>query len=384
MGKQLLSHKKVEYIELVYDLIFVYLVKRCDNLLVMEPSGFFSWASFDVYLFSCLVIMQIWVYSTLFINRYGQNGWAEHLLLIVNMFLLCFLATDTRNDWWAIYGQYQTAWGLILINQLLHYLRQLRRTHNVREQHFLIRRTVIFAIQTLMVFLAVPIYEQTGFSLAWPALAVGFIAPLVLLSLDRDVPTNIEHLAERVMLFVVLSFGETIISAAEYFEGGLTFETVYFAACAFAIVIGMLLGYGFAYNKLLDKRRMGVGTRYMLVHVPLIVAINDVTVGLEYMHEGESNDFLTLLFLVVSFLIFYAALLWLAHRAGKYYLPARQTWLPFIIISAIFAATAFCFTSNRWINAAISVVYPYAMYAAILLRKRQERKEHPDISAEEL
>ena len=379
------KHKKAEYLELVYDLIFVYLIKRCDALLEMEPSGFFSAESFEVYLFSILVMLQIWAFSTLFINRYGRNGWREFLLLTVNMFLLCFLAADTIEDWRLTYDAYQISWGLIVVNIAAHYLSKLRAAKaHPQEQHFLMRRLRIFAVQALLIFFAVPLYEATGFSFAWIALAIGFIGPLLVWQKDQEVLTDIEHLAERIMLFVVLSFGETLISAAEYFSGPLTLNRIYFSACAFLVVIGMLLAYGFIYSKLLDRHRMGVGTLYMFLHIFIVVAINDVTVGLEFMHNGESNDLLTLLFLVVSFLLYYATLLYMAHKAGRYYLPARQTWVPFIIISAVFTVIIFFFTSNRWVNAGISAAYPFAMYLAIFLRRKRELLEHPYTPARNL
>lgn len=376
-------HKKVDYIELVYDLIFVYLIKRCIDLLVIGENGFFSWEDFNLYLLSILIIMQVWAYSTLFVNRYGRNGLFEYLFLILNMFLLCFMGSYTRDHWEQFYIPYQTAWGLIIINLIAQYVRVLRRPQTgVLEQRFLLRRIIFFLVQAAVIFLSIPFYEGTHTSVGWIALGVGYLAPLAVRHLDSEVPINLGHLAERIMLFVVLSFGETLISAAGYFSGGPTLHTIYFAVCAFFIVIGMLLAYGFIYDRLLDRQRLGVGTYFMFLHVFVVLAINDVTVGLEYMHEAESNDFLTLLFLSVSFLIYYAVLLYIAHRAGRYYLPVRHTWLPFIIISAVYMVAVFCFVSNRWINAAISVVYPYAMFIAIFVRRRDELAEHPEEASE--
>lgn len=377
--KGLSHHKKVEYIELVYDLIFVYLIKRCDDLLTMEANGFFSWENFSLYLLSTLVILQIWAYSTLYVNRYGRNGIYEYIFLILNMFLLCFLASDTRENWEPFYVSYQIAWGCIIINLAVQYFRQLRKPDiGIHEQRFLMRRFAVFCAQAAIIFLAIPFYAGTHLTAAWIALAVGYVGPFLVRHLDQDVPIHIEHLAERVMLFVVLAFGETLISAAEFFEGGLNVHTVYFAACAFLVVIGMLLAYGFIYDKKLDKDRIGVGFLYMFLHVFIVFAINDVTVGLEFMHEAESDDFRTLLFLVVSFLIFYALLLYIAHRSGRYYLSVRKPWRPFLIISAVFVAVIFCFVHNRWVNAGISAVYPYAMYIALCLRHGKEIKEDPN------
>ena len=85
------GEKKVEYIELVYDLIFVYLVGRNNALLHTTENGFFTASTYATYIVATLVILQVWYFSTLFINRYGTNGVADHVFLFVNMYLLYYI-----------------------------------------------------------------------------------------------------------------------------------------------------------------------------------------------------------------------------------------------------------------------------------------------------
>lgn len=374
--------KKAEYIELVYDLIFVYLIQRCEELLAMEPDGFFSGESFSEYLLSTLIVMQIWAFSTMYINRFGRNGIREYIFLIVNMFFLCFLASDTRENWEPFYVSYRVAWGCIIANLIVQYVRQLCSSGaDVCLRRLLMRRSLVFLLQAAVILLSIPFSADMRMPFAWLALAVGYLAPAAVRRLDSEAPVSMEHLAERVMLFVVLSLGETLISAAEFFQGGFSAHTLYFAVCAFLVVIGMLLAYGFVYERILDRDRLGVGTVYMLLHVIIVVAVNDVTVGLEYMRTPDSDDFRTLLFLVVSLVIYYAMLLYIMRRSGRFYLTIPNIWRPFLIVSAVFAAAAFCFVNNRWVNAGLSAAYPYAvfvvLYASMLQQERTEPADDP-------
>ena len=93
------EEKKVEYIELVYDLIFVYLIGRNSSLMHLIQDGFIIPHAFLTYLVGTLVIIQIWNYTTFYINRYGSNGFQDHMLMLVNMFLLYFMADAIRADW---------------------------------------------------------------------------------------------------------------------------------------------------------------------------------------------------------------------------------------------------------------------------------------------
>ena len=82
------SEKKVEYLELIYDLIFVYLISRNGALLQDMTEGFIRPMSAFTFLSSTLIILQIWYFSTLFINRYGTNGLSDHICIVINMYLL--------------------------------------------------------------------------------------------------------------------------------------------------------------------------------------------------------------------------------------------------------------------------------------------------------
>ena len=90
------EEKKVEYIELIYDLIFVYLIGRNNSLLHAIQDGFIQPGAFLTYILSTLVILHVWYFSMLFINRYGANDLAEHLCIFINMYLLYYMGDGTQ------------------------------------------------------------------------------------------------------------------------------------------------------------------------------------------------------------------------------------------------------------------------------------------------
>ena len=68
------EEKKVEYIELVYYLIFVYIIGRNNLILHNTEGGFVSVTTFLAYVLSTLAIIQIWNFSTFYINMFGKNS----------------------------------------------------------------------------------------------------------------------------------------------------------------------------------------------------------------------------------------------------------------------------------------------------------------------
>ena len=74
--KELLKkeEKKVEYLELIYDLIFVYIIGRNNSLLHNTVDGVVQPTMLLVYVLCTLAVIQIWNFSTYYINIYGKNG----------------------------------------------------------------------------------------------------------------------------------------------------------------------------------------------------------------------------------------------------------------------------------------------------------------------
>ena len=79
--------RKVEYIELIYDLIFVHTISRCGALLRLEE-GIPAQSVYLTFLLFSMAVLEIWYYSTLFINRFPQHRIQRDVCIFVNMYLL--------------------------------------------------------------------------------------------------------------------------------------------------------------------------------------------------------------------------------------------------------------------------------------------------------
>ena len=75
------EEKKVEYLELIYDLIFVYIIGRNNSLIQTVEGGFVPARLFLAYVLCTLAVIQIWNYSTFYINMFGRNGIRDHIFL---------------------------------------------------------------------------------------------------------------------------------------------------------------------------------------------------------------------------------------------------------------------------------------------------------------
>lgn len=348
------SEKKVEYIELIYDLIFVFLIGRNNALMDEVAGGFVTAETLITYLLTSLVILQIWYHTSLFVNRCGENGLAEKLMIFLNMFLLYIMGVCTLNDWGSHYTGYILAWCGILLNLALQYALKARKEEGERKK-LLLRHALLLVVEALIAGVTVPIYRVTGYAFGPWAMVFGFaVAPFA----DRE-PVDFAHLTERVMLYVVFTFGEMIVTASAYFTDGFGFNTLYFALMSFLVVAGLFFSYGYVYENLLERNRTANGVGYLFLHIFLIVALNNITNALEFMHESAVAPLPKTLFLVVSMLVYFFCLAMTEGWSNRVIPNPVAFNLRFLASAGLFALVMLALHPYRHWAVAATVVFIY-------------------------
>lgn len=362
------KEKKVEYIELIYDLIFVYMVGRNNSLLHNISNGFVMPGAFLAYILTTLAVIQIWNYSTYYINVYGRNRVRDHVFLFINMFLLYFMGEGTRMDWQAYQNQYIIAWALILINIGTQYLIE-RRNHKEEPtiRTITLRMAIILYAEAALVLTTLAETRLTGRT--WMTLvAIGLSMTSVMIFGQRRSTGFVDftHLSERAMLYVVFTFGEMIICIAGYFEGEFTLSSLYFALMGFLIVVGLFLSYGAFYDHIVDREMKTNGLLYIFIHVFIVLALNNITNALEFMQEEEVALVPKMVFLLVSFVLYFGLLFVLGSRFAKKrcrmnrLLIGRIGW-----ISAVFVVLMLLIRNQTYVHIALTVVFVFVVFVIL-------------------
>lgn len=358
------KEKKVEYLELIYDLIFVYLIGRNSSFVQHAENGFINWGLFLTYILFTLIIIQIWCHTAFYINRYGSNGVRDHICIFINMYLLYFMADATRTEWQAYYYRYNIAWALILLNLGLQYYLKLRKAKQetpweAAQQ----RRTMwILFIQAAIVLVSLPVFSITGLPLSPLAMVFGIVATVASAGVNNLVSVDFPHLSERAMLYVVFTFGEMIIALAPYFSGAFTVNTIYFSLMAFLIVVGLFLSYELFYDHLLDKNLPTNGIGYMMMHVFLIFSLSSITVALEFMQEEAIDAWPKVIYITASLLVFYLFLFLLGKYSKCDAKPTGKFIIMMCLASAVFAALMMLFHENMYVNIALTALYVFFIF----------------------
>lgn len=281
------------------------------------------------------------------------------------MYLLYYMAAGTEADWTPYYVPYQTAWALININIMAQYAYQLHihKDSSKEERTYIKRRIALFAAQAGCILALIPFFQATRVPLVWVPLGLGVVGELLAAHTENISRISAEHLTERAMLYILLTFGETIISVAGYFESGFSPEQLYFSASAFLIVVGMLMGYGYIYERILDRERLRHGGLYLLMHLVLAFSINNVTIGLEFLRDPKSDGLLSTVFMAVSLLLYFGCLGVIARFSGRRKIEKGVP--PLAVISGAAAAAAILFYEHRALTAALSIVYVFVTFSLV-------------------
>ncbi len=364
------EEKKVEYLELIYDLIFVFIVGRNNLLLQNTEDGFVSPMTFFMYIVCMLAVIQIWNYSTYYINRYGRNGVRDHVFLFINMYLLYYIANGISMSWQSSFYQFVTAWMLILVNLGLQYIIEMR---NHREEPWVMtmlreEAAIVFA-EAALVGVHTIVYTFTGVPVAYLPVLFGIAATFISGRTKMLVPVDFRHLTERAMLYVVFTFGEMIISIAIYFTNEISAGSIYFSLMAFFIVSGLFLCYEILYNRIIDRDRTTNGTTYMMIHVFLIFALNNISVSLIFMRRAYVDVFSKIVFITVSILLYFFCLFMLSYYSKSDRKFSRGFIARVIVIWASFLLLMVLFRENMYVNIAITVIY---VFVTVLLMYRKD------------
>lgn len=365
--------KKVEYIELIYDLIFVYMIGRNNQIIHTFENGFVAHDAFMTYVLSTLAIIQIWNFTIFYINMFGRNGVRDHIFLFVNMYLLYFVGQGTRNDWQAFQTQYHIAWGLILVNIGLQYCIELRN-HKEKcwNRDIIIRMAATLFTESALVFVAAIPNTTLGIIFSIIAIFSGIILTAISRRKSTGGQIDFMHLSERAMLFVVFTFGEMIIAVASYFmgDGTVSINTIYYSLMAFLIVVGLFLSYGFIYDHLIDREGEYDGMLYMALHIFIIFFMNNITASLEYMRE-ESVDLLPkMIFLIISVVGYFAFMSFLRGYMKKSSKPTRSIAAVMVVLTAVFAVSMILLREVMALNIFITLVYVFGMFCIMYFGKR--------------
>ena len=339
----LIKHKRVEFSELFYDLVFVFAISKATALIHPLHSGVVAWDSLLDFFISVMVIINSWMIQTIYTNRYGTNSLFNMVIMFINMGLMLFMSNMIGYNWqqWFFY----TCWavGTLTLTLFFQYLVEFFRKSTDNTDRESIKGFLwLTGLGSLGVYLAAlfPIYVGVYIFIA--SILLTFIVPIFLITKDEHFQVNLPHLIERVSLLVIITFGEMVVGLASFF----TVENFsIYSVLNFVIMLSLFLFYFGEFDHAIDEGSSQKGLFVIYSHYPIFIGLMLMTVSMGYLLNPEANLLVAISFFYIGIGLFQAAVLangpynknYLRY-SRSYYCAQATLYLAALILSLLFAS----------------------------------------------
>ena len=363
----LIKHKRVEFSELFYDLVFVFAISKATALIHPLHDGVVAWDSLLDFFISVMVIINSWMIQTIYTNRYGTNSLFNMVIMFTNMGLMLFISNMIGYNWQQWF--YYTCWavGTLTLTLFFQYLVEFfkKSTDNVHRES--IKGFLwITGLRSLEIYLAALLPIYIGVYILYASILLTFITPITSISKDDHFQIVLPHLIERISLLVIITFGEMIMGLVNFFtiENFSIYSVLYFI-----IMLSLFLFYFVQFDHAIDEESNQKGLFLIYSHYPIFIGLLMMTVSMSFLLNPETNLLFATSFFYIGIGLFQAAVLangpynkHYLRYSKSYYCVQATLYLAALILSLIFASNPIIVVSITTILAlaiAIHFIYFY-------------------------
>ena len=302
-----IKEKRVELIELFYDLIYVYAISKMTMIIEEPENGVIPLSAFFGYLVISFVILQAWLYLTNYVNRYGRWKWYEYALTAVNMTATVYMANTISPDWADMSLTFNLAMLVMLLCVLAMYAIQVCKQN--QDPGAAKNSITILSVDCILYFVAflASVFQADSIVLWLDAVAVlvGAFLPFFIRGKFDISIISFPHLAERFELITIITFGEGIVGMTDFFDvRNFSFRPI----LVFAVVLALFGCYVVQIHYLCNHHRVERALRLMFSHYFIVIAVNLVTVAFKFLNNPEANGIFTAGLMSVAFVLFFISI----------------------------------------------------------------------------
>lgn len=364
----LFKHRKVNMLELFFDLVFVNAISNLTSVICHLDNGIINPIDYIHYLVSFFVFITIWITETLYLNRYGEHKYRDSFFLLVNMFLLLYLSNSAHRDWRMVFIPYSGILIVLELTMLCQYAIKYFEVTDSNDKKVIKACLLFLSVYPIFLFVGNLFTSDIGTIINVLGLFTASIVPVLLYRTFQLSPVHFPHLIERHGLLVIIVFGEMIIGISDYFDLlDFNIQSVFI----FLMVVSIFLLYMEYFDRMLEQHQKTNGMVLMYSHVPLVLSLGTMTVALGFFKDEEAN----LLFAVVLLyfcLIVYFCSIWFNHcyLQEKYMISRRQL----LQASGLFImgfVICIIFYTNVFITLAVTSIFTTVLTICLYLRNRK-------------
>ncbi|KMT61933.1 low temperature requirement protein A [Paenilisteria newyorkensis] len=328
--------KKVTWLELFFDLLFVGAIASVTHVLLYIEDGVVDASVFWKFVLMFVPLWWAWTGQTLFINRYGNDLLPQRLLIGLEIMFVLLMISSFNIHFDETYITFFIGYiGLRMITAI-QYLFAAKKEKAARRNVALFLGKYFWIgifISSISLFLD----GEWRYIMLYAGIVLDILVPLIGRKGLRQVPIHTEHLLERFGLFTIILLGESIVAiisvlSTEVMDAGL----IFYAACAIVLVLLIWWQYFDNLEKKLDKEQQTAGQLIIYGHLFLFLSLSTTAAGIKMLVLPDISYHFVVFFLFSSVLVYVLAFSGTFHL---YRVPEeRLAWIHLALFISLIVA----------------------------------------------
>ena len=309
LGGIFLEERKVSWLELFYDLVFVVAISSTNHLLTTvnhQPQDFFM--IIGEYLLMIIPMWWAWAGQTMFFNRYGHRLKKPHYYMFMQMFFVMLMTASFNLNFNETYLTFLIGFIGIRFMTILQYHSVKRCIDTKADQKVILLLTNFFTLSLILSSTSLFFTGFTRYFVLFLGIFLDIAIPLINHKKLTAAPVDVGHLAERLGLFTLICFGETVVALIAILNGQtMIVSTLFYVGIAFIVIVLLWKSYYDRLDLVIDKEQTTNGQLLLYSNLFMLIAITLFAAALHLgAHQVLPLQLIDLL-LAFAFFLFYSA-----------------------------------------------------------------------------
>jgi len=204
--------KRANWLELLFDLIFVYAVAKATHILAYAHNGHVGLEQYTTFILVMIPIWWAWTGHTLFATRFDTEDTGQRVLTLLQMLVVVFWTSFINADFDPNYRGYLLFYVLTRILLIMMYWRATKS--NPVSIPIAKRLSTGFSIGIIIALSSLFFESPMRYFVLYAGIGVEILTPLLSRKILKTVSVKSHHLPERFGLLTIILLGESVIILA--------------------------------------------------------------------------------------------------------------------------------------------------------------------------
>jgi low temperature requirement protein LtrA len=308
------AEKKVTWLELFYDLLFVAAVSKASHVLLHVETGTIPLEYLFKFILIFVPIWWAWVGQSVFVNRFGQDVFSHRIFLILQLFFVLIMTASLSVDFDQHYVPFLVGYIGLRAMTAIQYLTVHKNEEADRKStawYLGSRFWIGLVISSLSLFFD----SWVRYAVLYAGITVDILLPLIGRKYLVKSPINTHHLLERFSLFTLILLGESVVSILAVLQSShWTWQSILFALLTFLLIIAMWWQYFDNVEKKVDKSIETAGQTIIYGHLFIYISLSMIAASIQLLFLEQLDYTFMVCFIFGSVLLYFFSTSLVFHK----------------------------------------------------------------------